>query len=95
MLYEMLIYHCMQKEIEQFKAKIQAFWEAYGISQVSSWTVTLGDFSRELYYVLLWESLGERQEKWTQMDSNSNWKPIGTSFMSIINTKPERLFRAI
>ena len=59
MIYEMIIYHCEQRNsctesltpLERFKSKIQAYWEDHRMHLVDSWTVTLGDYKHELYYV--------------------------------------------
>lgn len=106
MIYEMLIYRWEQEtesstiQIERFNAELKAYWDRHGMHLLDSWTVMP---NCELYYVLFWNSLGQRQDvlKLMQVDSDLKPKNLGredltlTSFMSIMNINPERLFRAI
>ena len=40
-------------------------WEKHGIKQVGFWTVAIGATNHDLYYLLEWESLAERDRSGT------------------------------
>ena len=47
--------------------------EKYGIRQAGFWTVAIGESSNDLYYMLAWESLAEREKKWSAFGSDPDW----------------------
>ena len=55
-------------------------WERHGIRQAGFWTVGIGESNQALYYLLEWESLAERDEKWSAFASDPEWheKRAGT-----------------
>jgi hypothetical protein len=68
MIHELRIYHCapgrMPALLKRFNDHTLGFWERHGIRQVGFWTVEFGDSNADLYYILEWESLAERETKW-------------------------------
>jgi len=77
MIYEMRIYKCipgrlpaLQKRFETITLKI---WERHGIKQAGFWTTLVGESNQELIYLLAWESLAERDKKWTAFQADPEW----------------------
>ena len=69
MIYELRIYHCVPGRLpdllKRFDTTHLKLWEKHGIRQAGFWTVAIGDSNQDLYYMLKWESLQEREKKWT------------------------------
>ena len=68
MIYELRIYHCIPGRLpallNRFETITLKLWERYGIKQAGFWTVGIGDSNQDLYYLLEWESLADREKKW-------------------------------
>jgi hypothetical protein len=77
LIYELRIYHCLPNRmpalLKRFETITFGFWEKYGIEQAGFWTVMVGDSNQDLYYLLAWESLGEREQKWGAFQSDPDW----------------------
>jgi len=77
MIYELRIYHAypgrlaaLNKRFETITLKI---WEKYAIKAVGFWTVAIGEASNDLYYMLEWASLAEREQKWNAFAADPEW----------------------
>ncbi len=77
MIYELRIYRCVPgrlpallKRFEQTTLKI---WEKHGIRQAGFWTVLIGEGNNDLHYLLAWESLAEREQKWAAFMADAAW----------------------
>jgi len=68
MIHELRIYHCMPGRLgdlnHRFANVTLKIWEKHGIRQVGFWTMLIGPSNHALYYLLEWESLAEREQKW-------------------------------
>ena len=77
MIYELRIYHCVPGRlpalIKRFDTITLALWKKHGIRQVGFWTALIGESNQELYYMLAWESLAEREKKWNAFMSDPEW----------------------
>lgn len=77
MLYELRVYHCVSGRLpallKRFDTITLKLWEKHGIRQAGFWTVAIGESSQDLYYLLAWESLAEREEKWGAFQSDPEW----------------------
>lgn len=77
MSHELRIYHCVPGRLpvllNRFETITLAIWERFGIRQIGFWTVEIGDSSVDLYYLLEWASLAERETKWTAFMSDPEW----------------------
>ena len=77
MLYELRIYHCVAGKLPAVVARFEnttvALFEKHGIQQVGFWTVNIGDSNADLYYILKWDSLDERQKKFAAFAADPNW----------------------
>ena len=47
--------------------------ERHGIRQAGFWTVAIGGSNQDLYYLLEWESLAERETKWAAFAADPEW----------------------
>ena len=77
MIYELRVYHCMPGRLpdvlRRFETITLGFFEQYGIRQAGFWTVLVGESNHALYYMLAWESLAEREEKWNAFQADREW----------------------
>ena len=51
-------------------------WQKHGIRQAGFWTVAIGSSNQDLYYLLEWESLAERERKWNAFASDPEWLAV-------------------
>ncbi len=77
MIYEQRIYHAMPgrmpdllKRFDEITLKI---WARHGIRQAGFWTVMIGPSNHDLIYLLAWESLAEREQKWAGFLADPEW----------------------
>ena len=77
MIYEMRIYRCVPGRLpallQRFEKVTLSLWKKHGIRQAGFWTTLIGDSNHELTYLLAWESLAEREKKWTDFMSDPQW----------------------
>lgn len=78
MIYELRTYHCMPGKLpallKRFEGATLKLWEKHGIRQAGFWTVAIGGSNHDLYYLLAWESLAERDQKWAAFASDPDWQ---------------------
>ncbi len=77
MIYELRIYHCVPGRLpallDRFQNITLPIWERHGIRQAGFWTVAIGGSNQDLYYLLAWESLAERESKFAAFASDPEW----------------------
>lgn len=77
MLHELRIYHCtpgrLPDLLRRFETITLKLWEKHGIRQAGFWTVLVGDSNHDLYYLLEWDSLAEREQRWNAFASDPEW----------------------
>jgi NIPSNAP len=77
MIYEMRSYRAMPGRmpdlIKRFDTITLKLWEKHGIRQAGFWTTLIGESNQELYYLLQWESLAEREKKWGAFMTDPTW----------------------
>ncbi|WP_376089061.1 NIPSNAP family protein [Roseomonas sp. CCTCC AB2023176] len=77
MIHELRIYHCVPGRLpdllRRFETVTLGIWERHGIRQAGFWTVAVGPSNQDLYYLLEWESLAERERKWGAFASDPEW----------------------
>ena len=77
MIHELRIYHCVPGRLpallNRFETITLALWDRHGIRQAGFWTVAIGDSNQDLYYLLEWESLAERERRWTAFMTDPEW----------------------
>lgn len=77
MIYESRVYHCIPGRLpallKRFETVTLKLWEKHGIRQAGFFTTLVGLSNQELTYFLAWESLAERETKWTAFMSDPDW----------------------
>jgi NIPSNAP len=77
MIYELRVYHCLPGKlpavIKRFDTITLKIWERHGIRQAGFWTTLVGNSNQSLTYLLAWESLAERETKWTAFQADPEW----------------------
>jgi hypothetical protein len=77
MIYELRVYRCVPNRLpallKRFEKKTAPIWEKHGIRQAGFWTTVIGESNQELTYLLAWETLAERERKWTAFISDPEW----------------------
>jgi hypothetical protein len=76
-IHELRIYHCcpgrLPALLKRFETVTLDIWKRHGIRQAGFWTVVVGDSHNDLYYLLEWSSLAERETKWTAFLKDPEW----------------------
>ena len=77
MLYELRVYECVPGRLpdllKRFDTITLKLWEKHGIKQAGFWTTVIGESNQTLYYLLAWESLAEREQKWARFGADPDW----------------------
>lgn len=77
MIHELRVYHCLPGRLpallKRFKETTLPLWERFGIVQAGFWTTEIGPSNQDLYYLVAWESLAERAEKWAAFGADQEW----------------------
>jgi hypothetical protein len=77
MIHELRIYHAVPGRLpdlnNRFSNVTLKLWEKFGIRQVGFWTTLVGPYNNALYYLLEWQSLAEREQKWNAFATNPEW----------------------
>lgn len=78
MIHELRVYHCLPGRLpallKRFETVTLGIWQRFGIRQAGFWTVAIGESNLALYYLLEWESLAEREQKWTAFQADPEWQ---------------------
>lgn len=59
--------------LARFENHTTKIWERHGIKQVGFFTTLVGPKSNDLTYMLQWDSMAEREEKWTKFMADEEW----------------------
>jgi hypothetical protein len=77
MIYELRIYHAVPGKLaalnRRFEHTTLKFFEKHGIRQVGFWIPVIGNSNNDLYYILEWENLDERERRWGAFQSDPEW----------------------
>ncbi|MBM3485964.1 MAG: NIPSNAP family protein [Alphaproteobacteria bacterium] len=77
MIYELRVYRCVPGRLpallDRFKNVTLKLWDRHGIRQAGFWTVVVGESNQELFYMLAWDSLAERERKWDAFATDPEW----------------------
>ncbi|EXJ71751.1 uncharacterized protein A1O5_05561 [Cladophialophora psammophila CBS 110553] len=77
MIYELRIYTTIPGRLPNLLARFEnhtlRIWEKHGIRQLGFWTTLVGPDANDLTYMLAWESLAEREQKWNAFFSDPEW----------------------
>ncbi|WP_316170139.1 NIPSNAP family protein [Bradyrhizobium sp. SZCCHNRI1058] len=77
MIYESRIYRCIPGRLpallKRFETTTLKLWEKHGIRPVGFFTTLIGESNQDLTYFIAWESLAERETKWTKFMTDPDW----------------------
>lgn len=77
MLYEMRIYDCLPGRLpalmKRFENHTLKLFDKHGIRQAGFFTTMVGESNVQLTYLLAWDSLAERETKWTAFVTDPEW----------------------
>ena len=77
MIHELRIYRCLPGRLpallNRFQSTTLRLWERHGVRQLGFWTTIIGESNHELTYLLAWESLAEREQRWGAFASDPEW----------------------
>lgn len=77
MIYESRIYRCIPGRLpallKRFENTTLKLWEKHGIRPVGFFTTLIGESNQDLTYFIAWESLAERETKWTKFMTDPDW----------------------
>jgi hypothetical protein len=77
MIHELRIYHAVPGRMPDLNNRFSnitlKMWEKFGIRQVGFWTTLVGPSNNALYYLLEWQSLADREQKWNAFAANPDW----------------------
>lgn len=80
MIYELRIYECLPDRLpallKRFSDHTLALWDKHGIRQAGFFTTLVGESNQHLTYLLAWESLAERETKWTAFATDPVWLKV-------------------
>ena len=78
MIYELRVYDCVPGRLpallNRFENTTIKIWERYGIRQAGFWTTLVGPSNQQLNYLLQWESMAEREQKWSAFMADPEWQ---------------------
>jgi NIPSNAP len=81
MIYELRIYYAVTGRLPALVSRFQhhtlRIWEKHGIRQAGFWTTLIGESNQQLTYMLAWDSMAEREKRWSAFLADPEW--IATS----------------
>ena len=66
----------LDKLLARFRDHTLRIWERHGIRQAGFWTTLAGPSTNDLTYLLAWESLAEREDKWAKFRADPEWHQV-------------------
>ncbi|KAF2093450.1 NIPSNAP-domain-containing protein [Rhizodiscina lignyota] len=63
----------MPNLLARFENHTTKIWERYGIKQIGFFTTVVGPNSNDLTYMLQWDSLADREQKWSAFMADKEW----------------------
>jgi hypothetical protein len=79
MLYELRVYHPVPGRLPRLLARFERLlpiWETHGIRPIGFWTTVVGESSTDLTYILPWESLADRERRWSAFQADPAWHKL-------------------
>lgn len=77
MIYELRIYTCLPGKMADLQRRFEdhtlKLWDRHGIEQAGFWTTAIGSSNNDLTYMLRWNSMAERETKWTAFATDPDW----------------------
>jgi len=80
MIYELRVYQPvtgqMPRLLARFENELLRIWEKHGIRPIGFWTTLVGESNNDLTYILPWESLADRETRWTAFLNDPAWQKV-------------------
>ena len=80
MIYELRVYTAMPGRLPDVLARFRdhtvGIWNRLAILQLGYWTTAVGPDSNALTYLLVWESLADREVKWGKFVVDPEWVEV-------------------
>ena len=77
MIHELRVLHCVPGRLpallRRFETDTLRVFEKHGIKQLGFWTVAIGESNNDLFLILQWESLAERERKFGAFLQDPEW----------------------
>jgi hypothetical protein len=77
MIHELRVFHCVPGRLpallRRFETYTLSLFEKHGIKQLGFWTVEIGGSNNDLFLILQWESLAEREQKFGAFLKDPEW----------------------
>lgn len=77
MIHELRVFHCVPGRLpallKRFETDTLRLFEKHGIRQLGFWTVAIGESNNDLFLILQWESLAEREQKFGAFAKDPEW----------------------
>ena len=77
MIYELRVYRPLPGRMPALLARFNdhtlRIWDRLAIRQVGFWTTLVGESAFDLTYMIAWDSLADREVKWTTFQSDPEW----------------------
>ena len=77
MIYELRVYHCAPGRLpalhQRFTQVTLALFQKHGIEQAGFFTTVVGASNQTLTYLLKWDSLAQREARWTAFATDPEW----------------------
>lgn len=78
MVYELRIYETVPGRLPALEKRFQdvtlGMFEKYGIHVVGFWKNDIGESNQELIYMLRFDTLADREKRWTAFQSDPEWQ---------------------
>ena len=76
-MYELRVYRCVPGRLPDLSRRFETvtlkIWDKHGIRPVGFWTTLIGESNQDLYYLLEWKDLAERERVWGGFMSDPEW----------------------
>jgi hypothetical protein len=76
-IHELRVYHCVPGRLpdlnRRFETMTLKLWDKHGFRPVGFWTTLIGSDNQALHYLLEWDSLAEREQRWNAFQSDPAW----------------------
>jgi len=80
MIHELRVFHCFPSRLpallDRFENYTLRLFEKHGIKQLGFWTVAIGDSNNDLFLILQWKSLAEREQKFAAFLNDPEWLEV-------------------
>jgi hypothetical protein len=77
MIHELRVFHCVPGRLsallKRFENDTLPLFEKHGIKQLGFWTVAIGESNNDLFLILQWESLADRERKFGAFLNDPEW----------------------